>query len=80
MKRLRKKASAVTDTTKIYIAGGGMAGLSAAIFAIRDAHVPGKNIHIFEGRHSVGGSLYGEGSPDTNYGASGFLMGTPNIE
>ena len=67
MKRLRKKASAVTDTTKIYIAGGGMAGLSAAIFAIRDAHILGKNIHIFEGRHSVGGSLYGEGSPDTNY-------------
>ena len=61
------RVPAVTDKTKVYIAGGGMAGLSAAIFAVRDAHVPGKNIHVFEGRDSVGGSLYGEGTPDTSY-------------
>lgn len=70
-KRFMKKASTITDKTQIYIAGGGMAGLSAAIFAVRDANIPGKNIHIFEGRNRVGGSLYGEGSPDTNY----FTMG-----
>lgn len=64
---MKNSYTAVTDKTKIYIAGGGMAGLSAAIFAARDANIAGKNIHIFEQRGSVGGSLYGEGSPDTNY-------------
>ncbi len=63
----KKPHHTVTNKTQLYIAGGGMAGLSAAIFAARDAHIPGKNIHIFEQRGSIGGSLYGEGSPDTTY-------------
>ena len=67
MKKTVKRASTITDETQIYVVGGGMAGLSAAIFAARDAHIPGKNIHVFEERNSVGGSLYGEGSPETNY-------------
>lgn len=67
MKKFVKKNPAVTDETQIYVVGCGMAGLSAAIFAIRDARIPGKNVHIFEERNSVGGSLYGEGSPDMDY-------------
>ncbi len=63
----KKKAGSVTGDTNLYIVGGGMAGLSAAIFAVRDAHIPGKNIHIFEVHNSTGGSLYGEGTPDTFY-------------
>ena len=43
-----EKKSVVTDKTQIYIVGSGIAGLSAAVFAIRDGNVPGKNIHIFE--------------------------------
>ncbi len=66
-KRPVKKTATVTDDTQIYVVGGGMAGLSAAIFAIRDGRIPGKNVHIFEERNSVGGSLYGEGSPSMDY-------------
>ncbi len=62
-----KNKSNISDKTKVYIVGGGMAGLSAAIFAIRDAHIPGKNVYILEARNCIGGSLYGEGSPSMNY-------------
>ncbi len=67
MKQNSNRPSIVTEDSQLYIVGGGMAGLSAAIFAIRDAHILGKNVHILETRNSVGGSLYGEGSPATSY-------------
>ncbi|MBU3100018.1 MULTISPECIES: oleate hydratase [Clostridium] len=31
-----------------YMVGARLASLGAAIFLIRDGHVPGKNIHIYE--------------------------------
>ena len=31
-----------------YIVGGGLAGLAAAVFMIRDAHMEGKKIHVLE--------------------------------
>ncbi len=61
------RKAAVTNDTNLYIIGGGMAGLSAAIFAIKDAGVSGRNIHLFEALDHQGGSLYGEGSPDRVY-------------
>ena len=36
------------DRAQIYIVGGGIAGLSAAVFAIRDGGIAGKNVHILE--------------------------------
>ena len=66
-KNSKHKTGGVTNDTNLYIVGAGIAGLSAATFAIRDAHIPGKNIHIFEVFDSTGGSLYGEGTPDTFY-------------
>src|SRR4030042_6520648 len=57
----------VNDKTQVYLVGGGIAGLSAAVFAIRDAHIPGKNIHIFEVLDVMGGALDGAGSPDKYY-------------
>ena len=32
----------------LWIVGGGIAGMAAAAFAIRDAQVPAQNIHILE--------------------------------
>jgi oleate hydratase len=63
-KNSEKKAGRVTSDTNLYIVGAGIAGLSAATFAVRDAHIPGKNIHIFEVLDSTGGSLYG--TPDAS--------------
>ena len=62
-----KKIAAVTDKTQLYFVGGGIASLSGAVFAIRDGHISGKNIHIFEGMKVLGGSLDAEKSPDKYY-------------
>ena len=66
-----EKTSTVTDQTKIYLVGSGIASLAGAVFAIRDGRVPGKNIYIFEGLNVLGGSLDGGGSPGKYYVARG---------
>jgi oleate hydratase len=47
----------------LYIVGGGIAGMAAATFAIRDAGVKGQNIHILEELGLPGGALDGARSP-----------------
>ncbi len=42
-----------------YIVGTGLAGLAAACFLVRDAQMPGKNIHIFESDPVPGGACDG---------------------
>ncbi|MDQ0151093.1 oleate hydratase [Eubacterium multiforme] len=59
------------DARKAYLIGGGIASLSAAAFLIRDAHMPGKNIHILEESKIYGGSMDGAGSPEKGYSARG---------
>ena len=44
----RPRKPAGVDKKHAYIVGAGLAGLSAAVFLIRDAQMPGENIHIFE--------------------------------
>jgi oleate hydratase len=53
----------------IYIIGGGIAGLAAAVFLIRDGGVRGERITIFEEDKNCGGSLDASGAP-----TSGYLM------
>lgn len=45
--------------SELWIVGGGIAGMAAAAFAIRDAGVPGRNIHILEETGLAGGSMDG---------------------
>lgn len=47
----------------LWIAGGGIAGMAAAAFAIRDGKVPPANIHILEELGLSGGSMDGAPSP-----------------
>lgn len=54
----------VTGDLQLYLVGGGIAGLSAAVFAIRDAGLPGRNIHVFEALDVLGGALKGHVTPD----------------
>ncbi|WP_020174797.1 oleate hydratase [Methyloferula stellata] len=60
--------------TKAYLVGGGIASLAAAAFLIRDGHVLGQNITIFEELDRIGGSLDGAGSPETGYVLRGGRM------
>jgi oleate hydratase len=53
-----------TKATQVYIVGGGIAGLAAAAFAIRDAKVAGSHVHVFEVMDIAGGALDGCGTPD----------------
>lgn len=59
------------DARQAYLIGGGIASLSAAAFLIRDAHMPGKNIHILEESKIYGGSMDGAGTPSEGYTARG---------
>lgn len=54
-----------------YLLGGGIASLAAAAFLIRDAHMPGENIHIMEQLDVFGGSMDGAGVAETGYTARG---------
>lgn len=47
------------DQKSAYIVGGGLAGLAAGVFLVRDAQMPGKHIHILEELPVAGGSLDG---------------------
>lgn len=63
----RPKKPAGVEKKWAYIVGGGLAGLSAAVFLVRDAQMPGENIHILEELPVAGGSLDGALKPGLGY-------------
>jgi oleate hydratase len=64
----------VTDRTQIYIVGGGIAGLSAAVFAIRDGGIAGENIHILEELEVLGGALDARWDGNKRYSMRGARL------
>lgn len=52
---------------KAYIVGGGLAGLTAAFFLIRDGHMPAGNITFLEEGEVEGGALDGSGNAEDGY-------------
>ncbi len=66
---------------KAYLIGGGIGSMAAAAFMIRDARIPGANIHIFEASPLLGGSLDGAGDPEAGYSLrGGRMLTTDNYE
>jgi oleate hydratase len=58
---------------KVYLIGGGIASLAAAVYLIRDGQVPGPDIHILtEG--GFGGSLDASGTTEQGYSMRGSRM------
>lgn len=55
------------DDKSAYIVGSGLAGLAAAVFLIRDGHMDGERIHIFEELPLSGGSLDGINKPGIGF-------------
>lgn len=49
--------------SKVYLVGGGIAGLAAAAFLVRDAGVRGENIYLLEQLPIAGGSMDGAPAP-----------------
>ena len=60
--------------TKVYMIGSGIGALAAAVYLIRDAHVPGKNIQILETLDVDGGSLDGSGDAKRGFMIRGGRM------
>jgi len=68
----------VTADSKLYIVGGGLAGLAAAVYAIQDGKIPGKNIHILEELSVAGGALDSKGGThNVPYAARGARLIDP---
>lgn len=61
------KKPAGVDKKSAYIIGSGLAGLSAAVFLVRDAQMKGENIHILEELPIAGGSLDGAKRPNAGF-------------
>lgn len=55
------------ENRRAYIVGGGLAGLSAAAFLIRDGQMPGKNITVLEELSLPGGGCDGIKNPKLGY-------------
>lgn len=69
--RINPVAPKNIETRKAYLIGGGIASLAASAFLIRDAHMPGKNIHVMEQLDIYGGSMDGVGCAEKGYSARG---------
>ncbi|WP_142967018.1 oleate hydratase [Enterococcus casseliflavus] len=55
------------EKKEAYIVGGGLAGLAAAVFLIRDGHMAGEKIHVLEELSLSGGSLDGKFIPHDGF-------------
>ncbi len=55
------------EDRKAWIIGGGIGGLAAAFYLIRDGHMPAGNITILEEMDIEGGSMDGAGNPENGY-------------
>ncbi|NCN07909.1 oleate hydratase [Candidatus Falkowbacteria bacterium] len=62
------------NNRKAYIIGSGIAGLSTAVFLIKDAGFDGKNIFIFDKNKTSGGSLDGHDLAKSGYLVRGYRM------
>jgi oleate hydratase len=63
-----------TQVARVYLVGGGIASLAAAVFLIRDGDIPGGAITIFEELSTIGGSLDGSGTAAGGYVLRGGRM------
>ena len=55
------------ENKSAYIVGSGLGALAAACFLVRDAQMPGKNIHILEAMDIAGGACDGINDPTRGY-------------
>lgn len=69
------------DTRKAWLIGGGIGGLAAAAFMIRDGGMRGSDITLIEALPTSGGSLDGGGDPEHGYTLrGGRMLTTDNYE
>ena len=68
------------ERSKVYLVGSGIASLAAAVYLIKDAGVPGENIHILEQDDIAGGACDGAGDPEHGFVVRGGRMHEKHYE
>lgn len=63
-----------TKDARVYLIGSGIAGLASAHYLIKDAGVPGENIHILEKDNIAGGATDGAGDVEKGFVVRGGRM------
>ena len=76
--KMNQEKVKVTENTKVYLIGGGIASLAAAFYLIEDADLNPENITILEQRNVSGGALDGSGNPNDGYLIRGGRMHEKN--
>ena len=71
---MRQDKNSHPQDSKVYLVGSGIASLASAVYLIKDAGIPGKNIRILEQAGIPGGALDGAGDPDSGYVIRGGRM------
>jgi len=61
------------DVERVYVVGGGIAALAAAVYLIRDGDLQGRHIHVLS-EGEPGGSLDSTGSAESGYSMPGSRM------
>ena len=76
MKTMNQNSKSNVDPgkTNVYLVGSGIASLASAVYLIKDAKVPGENIHIMEQDNVTGGCLDGWGEEEKGYVVRGGRM------
>jgi len=73
-KAMRREKNKNPKDSKVYLVGSGIASLASATYLIKDAGVPGENVHILEQNGTPGGALDGGGDADNGFIIRGGRM------
>ncbi len=71
---MRGEKNANPKQARVYLVGSGIASLASATYLVRDAGVPGENIHLLEQDDVPGGALDGAGDPESGFVIRGGRM------
>ncbi len=71
---MKSEKKRIQKDAKVYLIGSGIAGLASAVYLIKDAGIPGENIHIIEKDLIPGGATDGAGDEDKGFVVRGGRM------
>ena len=71
---MKREKNTNPKDSKVFLVGSGIASLASATYLIKDAGVPGENIHILEQDEIAGGALDGAGDPENGFIIRGGRM------
>ena len=77
MSQQKKESS---KASKVYLIGSGIASMAAAVYLIKDAGLPGENIHILEQDDITGGACDGAGNEEKGFVVRGGRMHEKHYE